>query len=229
MIKIKAVIVTLLILVSVLCPCFADELRLDRDTQNQKLIMETGFKLLNSSNVDKRMTFFYNPENKRKVKINNFRKSITVYKGMMPLFEDDDELAAALSTGIGALTDVQAGFFRRFSISFSPRKYEIKADKKAVDLMVNAGYDPVALIKFLNKTSSQPNWFEYNIFVHSGSERMAYIYQYIYEKYPIYLAQNRYINTRAYQNFLLNSKKTRHATMLIQKERLKKLEEEPKN
>ena len=34
--------------------CFADELRLDKDTKIQKDIMQTGFKILNSNNIKKR-------------------------------------------------------------------------------------------------------------------------------------------------------------------------------
>ena len=202
--------------------CFADELRLDKDTKFQKDIMQTGFKILNSNNIKKRMTFYYVSENKPKTKINSRLKRVYVYKGMMPYIEDENDLAAIISVETARLLDLRSDFFRMFSVSFSPRKYEIKADKKAVDLMVKAGYDPVALINILNKTSKEEKWFEYNIFHHNGSERMKNIYQYIYEKYPVYLAENKYIETDYYQNFLRLTKNDRKKVSNIQEQKIKK-------
>ncbi|MBS4759183.1 MAG: hypothetical protein KHX03_00610 [Clostridium sp.] len=223
----ETIVIVLLLFLS-LNVCLADELILGKDTKYQQQVMKTGFRILNCNNIPKRITFFYNTENKQKLKINTRAKTVTIYKGLFPYIEDENELAALLSTGIATLIDMHSGFFRRFSISFSPRKYEVKSDKKAVDLMVNAGYDPVALINILNKTASQPSWFEYNIFVHTGKERTAYLYQYIYEKYPIYLADNRYLKTLYYQNFLLNSKDKRKMIRMIQEERLRIKEEKEK-
>lgn len=199
----------------------SDELRLDKDKKCQNDVMETGFRLLNANNYKKRMTFYYIPENKVKTKINNRQKRIYIYKGVFPFIEDTNELAAMMSLDMARVMDQQAGFFRKFSISFSPRKYEVKADKKAVDLMVKAGYNPIALINLINKTANEPSWFEYNIFHHKGSERTAYIYHYIYEKYPVFIAQNEYLKTVYYQNFLRTTKKDRRKSKLIQQERIK--------
>ena len=199
----------------------ADELRIDKDVQFQKNIMETGFRILNSNNIEKRITFYYVSDNKLKTKINTRCKTIYVYKGIFPVIDNENELAAILSTDIAKLLDSHAGFFRRFSISFSPRKYEVKSDKKAVDLMVKAGYDPVALINIINKTAAEKSWFEYNIFHHNGSERVKYIYQYIYEKYPVYLAENQYLDTDYYQNFLRTTRSERRKVRKIQEQKIK--------
>lgn len=202
--------------------CFADdELRLDRAVYHQRAVMETGFRLLNANGYEERMTFFYTVESKPKVKISNRSKRITVTKGVMPYIDNQDEMAAVLSTAMAHLMDIQSGFFTRFSISFSPRKYEVKADKKAVDLMVNAGYNPVGLINLINKTDKEPSWFEYNIFHHNGSERTAYIYHYIYEKYPLFIAKNEYLEKPVYQNFLYATKADRKKVRLIQQEKIK--------
>lgn len=202
--------------------CFADEYFLDRESKYQSAIMETGFRLLNCNNINSRMTFFYVPDNKTGVKINQRQKGVYIYKGSFLFLDDENELAALLSLNVGHLLDVQAGFFRRFSISFSPRKYEVKADKKAVDLMVKAGYDPVALITLINKAEKEQLWFEYNIFHHNGSERVKNIYHYIYEKYPIYLADNKYLTNQYYQNFLRTTKKDRRKVRYIQEEKIRK-------
>lgn len=200
---------------------FSDELRPDIDKQYQNNVMQTGFRLLNSDNYHKRMTFYFVPENKVKTKINIRQKRIYIYKGVFVFVENPDELAAVMSLNMAKLMEQQAGFFRKFSISFSPRKYEVKADKKAVDLMVKAGYNPVALINIINKTADEPCWFEYNVLHHRGSERTAYVYHYIYEKYPVFIAQNEYLKTMYYQNFLRTSKKDRTKSKLIQQERIK--------
>lgn len=201
--------------------CFsADELHLDRAIYHQRAVMETGFRILNANNYDKRMTFYYTTEAKPKIKISNRNKSITVTKGVMPFIDNEDEMAAVLSTAIASVMDAQNGLFRRFSISFSPRKYEIKADKKAVDLMVNAGYNPVGLINLINKTDNEASFLELNIFHHKGSERTAYIYHYIYEKYPLFIAKNEYFENPIYQNFLHTTKSDRKKVRVIQQEKL---------
>lgn len=206
--------------------CVADDYILENESKYQKNIMETGFRLLNANSIEKRITFFYNNEKIPKVKSSDRTKQIIVNKGIIPYLSDDDELAAILSTQIAQLTESHQGFFKRVTISFSPRKYEVKSDKKAVDLMVNAGYDPIALINIINKTAGEPNWFEYSHFYHRGNQRTAYIYQYIYEKYPIYLADNQYFNNLYYQNFLHNTKKERKKARIIQEERIKRYKKE---
>ncbi len=200
---------------------FADELSLETDINIQKAINQTGFTILNANNYEERITFCYISENKNKTRINKWLNKICIYKGMLPYIDDINDLAAMLSLDIARLMDIKADFFRQFSISYSPRKYEMKADKKAADLMVKAGYNPIALINFINKTTSEPNWFEYNIMHHKGSERTAYIYQYIYEKYPVYLAKNKYITDEEYQNFLRITRKQRKKVRIIQEEIIK--------
>lgn len=199
----------------------AKDFNVPENVKIQQEINQTGFNLLNSSNYHKRITFYLVPQNKVKTKINKRTNRIYVYKGTLTYIEDPNELAALLSLDIAKLMDYKAGFFRQFSISFSPRKYEIKGDKKAVDLMAKAGYNPVALINLMNKTAEEPNWFEHNIMHHKGKERATYIYQYIYEKYPVYIANNTYLKEYEYQNFLRVTPKARKKVRFIQQERIK--------
>lgn len=51
---------------------------------------------------------------------------------------------------------------------------------------------------------------------------MKNIYQYIYEKYPVYLAENKYIETDYYQNFLRLTKNDRKKVRNIQEQKIKK-------
>ncbi len=219
--KIAGLVLTFFAVLFSLNIALADDLMLDKDINVQFAINQTGFSILNANNYEQRITFYYIPENKNKTKINKRLNKIYIYKGVLPCVEDTNELAALLSLEIAKLMDIKADFFRQFSISYSPRKYEIKSDKKAADLMVKAGYNPVALINYINKTTHEPNWFEYNIMHHKGSERTAYIYQYIYEKYPVYLARNNYLKESEYQNFLRITRRQRKKVRIIQEERIK--------
>ena len=100
------------------------------------------------------------------------------------------------------------GYFTPLSYALSPKKYEYKADKRAVDYMVNAGYNPVALIVVMSKTFSQPR-FDWLSTHPLPTRRMMEVYEYIYKKYPEFLANNTYKNDIYYQNFLLTSKGNR--------------------
>ena len=227
--KFVLTLITFVLLSVNVCLSAEDELRLDKAIYHQSAVMKTGFRLLNSNLYDKRITFYYTVESKPRVIINDRAKRITITKGVLPYIDNEDEMAAVLSTAIAHLMDVHGGFFRRFSMSFSPRKYEVKADKRAVDLMVNAGYNPVALIILINKTAKQPSWFEYNIFHHKGSERVAYLYQYIYEKYPLFLAKNEYLASPYYQNFLYTTKTQRKNVRMLREELIKRDRTKPIN
>lgn len=189
--------------------CFADELRLDKEAKYQKQVMQVGFRILNANQIEKRMTFYYinNKDVNAATAMSN--KTICLYKGIIPFFDSDDELAAVLSHEIAHALDAHKGLWRRLTMAASSKSYEFKADKKGVDLMVNAGYNPVAMIVVLNKILGEQNWFERPISHPIGSQRLITVYDYIYSKYPEYLVDNEYKNNLYYQNFLLTTKKER--------------------
>lgn len=74
--------------------------------------------------------------------------------------------------------------------------------------MVNAGYNPVAMIVMMNKVMPQGR-YEFLSTHPLTSRRMAYVYEYIYTKYPQYLKNNKYQDNIYYQNFLLTSQDNR--------------------
>ena len=74
--------------------------------------------------------------------------------------------------------------------------------------MVNAGYNPIGLITYINKAFPQKRFDRFSS-TNLTSKRLAIIYEYIYTKYPYYLANNKYLETDSYQNFLLNSTNNR--------------------
>lgn len=179
----------------------------DREIQNH--ITEIGFKLLNANKVDVRMAFIYNPENKKIKKDPTLTKrQIVVYDDTLKYAKDDAELAAYLSRLIcktaESYNSVFNGSLSSLQVKSAPKKYEIFFDKRAVDFLVTAGYNPIALITFLHKSEPQKRFDK--ISAHNlTSKRLAYIYEYIYRKYPSFLVNNEYINDETYQHFLLSS------------------------
>ena len=178
----------------------------------QTRIDQIGFKILNYNGIEKRTVFDYNTKNAKNAYSSSRDRQIVLYRGLYDRLDSDDEVAAILAHEISHSVDSYNGIFRgafsSMSYHFAPKKYEYKADKKAVDYMVNAGYNPVALIVVMNKTFPQGryDWLSTHPLT---SRRMMRVYEYIYKKYPEYLANNIYKNNIYYQNFLLTSKENR--------------------
>ena len=205
----KKIIVLLLVLFVSNSVAWSYDIDLTRDGQYQKKVMEMGFGILNANRIDKRFIFRYEKDKQPNAYACGPDKSAVILSGLMPYMDDDSEIAGILCHEISHNIDWYQGVWRIIAMKWTPKKYEEKADKKAVDYMVNAGYDPVALIVVLNKVGGQTNrdWFwETHPLT---SKRLAYIYEYIYQKYPAYLADNQYKTNLYYQNFLLTSRKDR--------------------
>ena len=113
-------------------------------------------------------------------------------------------LAREISTVMKSYSGIWGGTLDSVQVALGSKKFEMVADKRAVDYMVNAGYNPLALIVFINKTCPQKRFDK--ISRHNlTSRRLAHIYEYITYKYPQFLENNEYINNPYYQNFLLTS------------------------
>ena len=206
----KKFLIGLLVFFAASTACFADNVYiLEKDAPLQQRVIKIGFRVLNANQIESRMTFFYSNKNVVNAAAYARDKSIIVYKGLLPFIDDDNEIAAIICHEIAHGLDFFAGYWRRVAMGFLPKKYERKADLKGVDLMVNAGYNPVAMIIVLNKICAEPNFFENGGTHPAGSERLVAVYEYIYSKYPAYLADNDYKNNLYYQNFLLTSKAAR--------------------
>ena len=113
-----------------------------------------------------------------------------------------------ISHGVDTYEGIFRGYISILNYWVAPNKYDLKADKRAVDYMVNAGYNPLALIVIMNKIGQQ---YRYDIMSNHTliSRRMMRIYEYIYTKYPSILADNEYKDNIYYQNFLLTSRNNR--------------------
>ena len=206
----KKFLIGLIVFIAASTACFADNVYiLEKDAPNQQRVMKIGYRVLNANQIENRMTFLYSNKNVVNAAAYATSKTIVIYKGLLPFIDDDNEIAAIICHEVAHGLDYFAGYWRRVAMDFLPKKYERKADLKGVDLMVNAGYNPVAMIVVLNKICDEPSYFENGGTHPAGSERLAAVYEYIYAKYPAYLADNDYKNNLYYQNFLLTSKAAR--------------------
>ena len=181
----------------------------------QTRMNEVGFNLLNSSRIEHRLTFLAINRVYTRDKwsdVSSINRTVWVKPCIIPFIDSDDELAAILSHQISHGVDTYEGALRGYvsilNYWVAPNKYDVKADKRSVDYMVNAGYNPLAIIVILNKIGQQ---YRYDVWSNHSliSRRMMKIYEYIYMKYPAILADNEYKNNIYYQNFLLTSRKNR--------------------
>ena len=194
-----------------LSPCvYADNSTIINETRDiQKHISDIGYKILNSNKIEERMIFVYDSKYKKiDLEPGLTKRQIVVYDKSIQFAENDDEIAAFLAREICKTAQSYAGMGKGVvtsaQIKLAPKKYEIFFDKRAVDFMVNAGYNPIALITYMNKAFPQKRQDKIarkNL----TSKRLANVYEYIYTKYPYYLKNNAYLKNEAYQNFLLNS------------------------
>ena len=193
------------------------------ETKNdlQRKMNEVGFILLNTNRITERFIFLaVNRVYTRDTwaDMSSVNRTIWLKPDVIPYLDSDDELAGLLAHQIAHGIDTYEGIFRGYisilNYWVAPNKYDEKADKMAVDIVINAGYNPLAIITIMNKLQKQ---YRYDIFSnHSlASRRMMKIYEYIYTKYPAALIDNPYANNIYYQNFLLTSRENR--MMLLEK------------
>lgn len=189
----------------------ADDSVLLKEQSIQNKINDIGSKILNANKIDKRIIFVYDKTEKKsllKSADEVTKRQVVLYENDFKFAADEDELAAFLSRGISLALKSYGGIWNgglsAVQVKAAPKIYEIVADKRAVDFMVNAGYHPVALITFINKSCPQKRFDKFSN-TNLTSKRLAIIYEYIYTKYPYYLENNKYFDTDSYQNFLLTS------------------------
>ncbi len=184
---------------------------IEREQGIQNRINETAFKILNANKIDKRIIFVYDKSEKKSLLKSTdevTKRQVVLYENDIKFISNEDELAAFLSRGISTALKSYGGVWNgglnAVQIKAAPKIYEIVADKRAVDFMVNAGYDPIGLITYINKAYPQKRFDRFSN-TNLTSKRLAIIYEYIYTKYPYFLVNSKYLETNSYQNFLLNS------------------------
>lgn len=170
----------------------------------QKQLDEIGFNLLNSNHIDKHIIFTFKNNSKKSKKLAKVSKShIIIYDNAINYAQTDDEKAAMLAIKISNALLKYGNYYEKSDVFYSPRKFEIFADTQAIDYLVNAGYNPLGMITYINK--SRPQKLSKLSRHNTSTQRMAHIYENIFIKYPYFLKNNKYIDNVYYQNFLLNS------------------------
>lgn len=225
----RIVLITGLMLITL--PTFAnyDENQIITENRIQTRIDKIGTSLLNYNKITNRVIFVYDKNEKQKlISIDKVltKREVIVYDGLYKSIQTDDELAAMLSreisTAVKSYSGIWGGSLDSVQVALGSKKFETVADKRAVDYMVNAGYNPLALIIFINKTYPQKRFDRFSRH-NLTSKRLARIYEYITYKYPQYLENNEFIHNEYYQNFLLTSINNRK--LLEQKIKNNSLEE----
>lgn len=216
--KVVFLFAALLLFMCVNTPARAgDQLFFETDAVSQEAriqhkLNEVAVKMLNGSRVDKIIPVFYEPGKKG---VNAYAymlsKSVHIQKGLIRFIENEDELAAVTAHEIAHATEYHKSMLQFIPMNFNPKAYEFKADKMGVDLMVNGGYNPLGMITLYSKFMHQSyiDWVPIRSSHPKTSRRLATIYEYIYMKYPQYLANNAYKDNIYYQNFLLTSRDNR--------------------
>ena len=212
--------IILLAVIFMTVPAFcADNTEIVQEQTVQNKIDDIGTKLLNSNKIQERIMFVYDEADKKallKLDTKMTSRRVFMYEGAYKFADNDDEIAAFLARGIVIAAKSFDGYFKgglnSLQIAASPKKYEVIADKLAVDLMVNAGFNPLGLITYINKTVPQRRYDAISN-KNLASKRLAFIYEYIYNKYPYFLVNNEYLENEHYQNFLLNLQNNRRLLM----------------
>ena len=180
----------------------------------QTRINSVGTKILNSNKLEKRVTFVYDENGKKSLLKEDkaiTKRQVVVFGEAYKNIESDDELAAYISREIPAAIRSYkggTGLLSSIQLKAAPKKYELVFDKLAVDYMVNAGYNPLGLITYIQKTYPQARQDKIST-NNLTSKRLAYIYEKIYTQYPSFLVNNTYLKNEYYQNFLLTSLENR--------------------
>jgi len=208
----KKLLVLLALLVFNSCAQASITINLIPTKEQRTLVAKVGYTLLNANRIPHKMTFSVKNHKSPNAWTYYVDNEIVVTNSLIESFTKEDELAAVLAHEISHGVDYRQGIFKGYfsylSTQLNSKKYEYKADKRAVDYMVKAGYNPLAMIVSLNIIAPQKryDWCSEHPLT---TRRMAEIYEYIYNKYPQYLVQNEYKDNLIYQNFLLTSRENR--------------------
>lgn len=198
----------------------------DKSGKDVQKVIEVGTKVINANKLDKHVGFYM----QRNANIPNAHatfsdKTVTVYTGLLPYIDNDDELAYIMGHEMAHCIDFYDGIFKVTAMKFNSKAYETKADLIGIDMMVKAGFNPIAAITITKKISGESvfdNWIFWN---HpKASTRMTNMYKYIYRKYPWALSSEMTKNIN-YQNFTYNCEKSINEFKRAEKLRSKKLED----
>lgn len=180
----------------------------DKTGLAQEKVLSVSEKIINANKLDKHIKVVVDRNlNTINAYATYTDKSVHVFTGILPYFDNDDELAYIISHEIGHCLDFYRGPMSLTNSFFNKKAFEKSADLQSVDLMTKAGYNPIAAITTEKKVLGEHYWDTWIFWSHpKASTRMLYTYKYIYKKYPGFLNSDMTKNVN-YQNFLYSSQK----------------------
>jgi predicted Zn-dependent protease len=166
-----------------------------RNGKTAEKVLNVGRKIIHDNEL-KRVPIVLANQNIKNATSNLYYKTVTIYPGMLLYINNDDELAFVLGHEIAHSQEAYDGAIKLMAMKFNSKKYEYKADLKAIDYMVKSGYNPIAAIIVGDKVFEEPLWDWGFTYTHpKGSKRLMAMYEYIYKKYPTYLNTSMAKNT----------------------------------
>ena len=184
------------------------------NTVTQQYLDALGVKILNANKIDKHIIFGTGtPLNYTiwgvKDDVTDSRRDlyqnrkVIVSRDLLSHATSDDEVAALVAHEIAHCLEsykgILRGSFHGLVYTVTARKHNRNADFTAIDLLANAGFNPVGLITILDKTAGQYRFdIGENILT---TKRIRRAYDYISQKYPESIKQ--YQNNPFFQNALL--------------------------
>lgn len=192
----------------------------EKNGRYEQKVLDVGTKIINANKLDKRIPIQMNRNLKTINAVSYFtNKTVVVYYGILPYMDNDDELAYVIGHETAHALDAYGGPFKWVSMTFNSKEYEYKADLIGIDLMVKAGYNPVAAICMANKWMPEDYWDLWIFTTHpKTSKRLMAMYKYIYVKYPWALKSDM-IHNVSYENFTYSSEKEINEFQQHEKER----------
>ena len=221
----KKIFITLFTTIIMVSPLLAAENTTVWTSENGLARVEKiGKKLLEKNNLPTQVTFSVMETDD----VNAFASSeneICVYTGLLNYVQDDDELAGIIGHEMGHIINnhitkqsvvssiassvisnanisekakTGATLVQNLSMLKMSRTQEYEADITGVDLMIKAGYNPLATISILYKISG--NYVDFIQTHPSKDKRTMYSYDYMTYTYPNYVKKS--YNSEAYKQFM---------------------------
>ena len=166
-------------------------------------VEEVAARIINANKLDKHIPVEVVRNNKiPNAQASFYTKKVYVYTGLLPYINNDDELAYILSHEMVHCLDFYDGILKALTaMKFNSKSYEIKADLAGIDLMVKAGYNPIAAICIQKRFLGETYWdIGLGITHPKASKRMFESYKHIYNNYPWALKSDM-VKDINYQNF----------------------------
>lgn len=218
----KNVFITLLCFLAFEMTAFSETTNWNSEA-SLKRVNTIGQKILSSNKLPTQITFKVSDVDEINAYANG-NNEIYVYKGLLQYVQDDSELAAVIAHEIGHIANshvakqsifstvlnfgtskisnqdaaTTAAIASNLTVLKMSRTYEYQADMTGADLLIGAGYNPLAMISVLNKICG--NYIDVIESHPSGDKRTLNIYDYLSYNYPNTLAKS--YNSDSYKSFL---------------------------